>query len=598
MVLAAPGSGKTLVITRRTKYLIENHQIPPSQILVITFTKAAAEEMQQRFEKLMSQSCPVTFGTFHSVFFRILKYAYGLTAANIVLEEQKLSWMKEIVSKLTLEVENEKELISNLLGEISLVKGEQLELEHYYAKSCSEEVFQYVFSAYEKKLRSRRLIDFDDMLVMTYELLTKRPDILSGWQKRYCYILIDEFQDINLVQYKVIQLLAEPEKNLFIVGDDDQSIYRFRGARPEIMLNFTKDYPDAQEIMLDRNYRSTKEILLAAMNVIVQNKKRFPKTIGTDNEQGVPPEIVCFPDALAEGREIAEQIRHYQEMGYAYSEMAVLFRTNTDARLLAEKLMEYNIPFCIKDALPDLYEHWIAKNIFSYIRIASGSRERSEFLQIINKPKRYISRECLDTPEFSFDALERYYEDKRWMIDKIEQLRYDIGFLRDLPPFAAISYIRKGIGYEDYLKEYAEFKHIKAEELIQVLDEIQESAEGFLTYEEWFAHIVEYKKELENQNKKQACSQEDKVVLTTLHSSKGLEYDIVFIINANEGVMPHQKAALEEDLEEERRMFYVGMTRARKRLHICYVKERFNKEMQPSRFVLAAGQKSSPFTEA
>ena len=271
-------------------------------------------------------------------------------------------------------------------------------------------------------------------------------------------------------------------------------------------------------------------------------------------------------------------------MGYSYSDMAVLYRTNSDPRLLAERFIEFNIPFRMKDALPDLYEHWIAKNIFSYIKIAMGSRERNEFLQIINRPKRYISRECFDTSMVSFDRLETFYEDKKWMLERIDKLKEDISYLQDLSPYAAISYIRKGIGYEDYLREYAKEKHIEEKDLFFILDEIQESAEGYDMYEEWFDHIKEYKEELKRQQelKKQDGNQ---VEFSTLHSSKGLEYPIVFIIDINEGIIPYHKAELLEEIEEERRMFYVGMTRAKERLHLYWVKERYNKTLQISRFL-------------
>ena len=584
MVLAGPGSGKTLVITQRTKHLIERYQIAPGEILVITFTKAAAVQMQERFERLMKKKLLVSFGTFHSVFFKILKYAYGLNASNIVREEQRQVWFKEMQRKISIEVSEEGEFIANLLGEISLVKGELLDPKEYQPKNYSPQVFFYFYQGYERKLRENRLIDFDDMLKMTYELLTARKDILEGWQKKYKYILIDEFQDICRVQYEIIRLLALPENNLFIVGDDDQAIYQFRGAKPEIMLNFPKDYPNTAQIILDQNYRSTKSILSISRKVIEHNTKRFKKDIKTQKEEGYPVSFVGFPSAIEESLEIIKQVEQYKQMGYSYSDMAVLYRTNSDSRLLAERFIEFNIPFRMKDALPDLYEHWIAKNIFSYIKIAMGSRERSEFLQIINRPKRYISRECLDTSMVSFDRLETFYEDKKWMLERIDKLKEDISYLQDLSPYAGISYIRKGIGYEDYLREYAKEKHIEEKDLFFILDEIQESAEGYTMYEEWFEHIKEYKEELKRQQelKKQDGNQ---VEFSTLHSSKGLEYPIVFIIDINEGIIPYHKAELLEEIEEERRMFYVGMTRAKERLHLYWVKERYNKTLQISRFL-------------
>ena len=256
LVLAGPGSGKTLVITHRTKNLIQNYQVNPSNILVITFTKAAATEMQERFDKLMDgQKLPVSFGTFHAVFFKILKYAYNYRAENILREDMKYRIIKELVDRENLDLEDEKEFIASIIAEIGNVKGDMIDIENYYSSNCSDEVFRRIYKGYDDRLRRKNMLDFDDMLIMCYELFRARKDILSAWQNKYQFILIDEFQDINRVQYEVMKMLAEPQNNLFIVGDDDQSIYRFRGARPEIMLNFEKDYPGSKRIVLDENYR-------------------------------------------------------------------------------------------------------------------------------------------------------------------------------------------------------------------------------------------------------------------------------------------------------------------------------------------------------
>lgn len=286
LVLAGPGSGKTTVVTKRVQYLVQDCSISPSSILVITFTKAAATEMKERFTRLMEQQAQppggygnVSFGTFHAVFFNILKLSYGFTVANIITEETRRQYLKESVDRMKLEIDDENEFLTGIAGEISLIKNERVELEHYFSKNCSEEVFRKIYEGYEERKKRARLIDFDDMLVYTWELLSKRRDILSAWQKKYQYILVDEFQDINRLQYDILRLLAEPENNLFIVGDDDQSIYRFRGARPEIMLNFRKDYPQSGQVLLNDNFRSTTQIVEAAGRVIARNKTRFPKNI-------------------------------------------------------------------------------------------------------------------------------------------------------------------------------------------------------------------------------------------------------------------------------------------------------------------------------
>lgn len=598
MVLAGPGSGKTTVITHRVKQLVENCGVDPSSILVITFTRAAAREMQERFEKLMEEdaqaaetagSAPkgasrVSFGTFHSIFFTILKYAYRYQASNIVREEQRIRFVREIVEKLKLEIEDEREFISSVLGEISFVKSEMVDLSHYYSKNCSEEMFQAIYAGYEERMRRANLLDFDDMLRMCHELFTKRPDILAAWQKKFRYILVDEFQDINKVQYEIVRMLAKPEDNLFIVGDDDQSVYRFRGSKPEIMLGFPKDYPEAKTVLLGVNYRSTIEIVETASRLIRHNQKRYDKNLEAARGHGRPVITCVSADAQAETLRIVDEIRGYVQAGYRLEDIAILYRTNLDPRLMIEKLMEYNIPFTMKDSMPNLYDHWISKNVLAYIKAARGDLSRGNILQIINRPNRYISRDALEDATVSWDKVESFYQDKCWMVERVDKLRYDLMMLKTMPPAAAVTYIRKAVGYDDYIKEYALNRHLKPEELSETLDQLQESAANYKTMEAWFGHMEDYRKRLEQQAKARQAAHEG-VSLMTMHGSKGLEFPVVYILDANEGVTPHRKAVLDADLEEERRMFYVAMTRAKDRLHVCWAKERFGKKQEVSRFV-------------
>lgn len=587
LVLAGPGSGKTSTITHRIHYLIEKHHILPQNILVITFTRAAAEEMQLRFQSLCAgRRLPVAFGTFHSFFFRILKFAYHYRPDNILSEEMKIQMLKEIIEKFSLEIEDEAEFLSGISSEISIVKGEMISLQNYYSKNCPEDIFREIYRRYEKGLRNRNKIDFDDMLSLCYELLSKRNDILKLWQEQYPYILIDEFQDINKIQYEIIKLLAQPRKNLFIVGDDDQSIYRFRGAKPEIMLNFEKDFPETQKILLNMNYRSGKEIVKAAENLISHNHLRFDKQIIADKLEENPIDIQEFATIKEETMQVANRITEGYKQGLDYREFAVLFRTNMGAKAIVERLMEYNIPFHMRDKLPNLYEHWIAQNLFSYIRIALGEESRAKYLQIINRPNRYISREAFRFCDGNLEQLIEYYQEdgKEWMAERIEQLQYDLRMLGKMSPYAAISYIRKGIGYEEYLLEYADYRRMKAEELLSILDEIAENAKEYRTYQEWFLHIRTYSEELEKQKENKEREKRG-VELATMHSAKGMEYSEVFVIDCNEGVVPYVKAVLEEEIEEERRLFYVAITRAKDKLHLYSVKERYNKEQVLSRFL-------------
>lgn len=586
LVLAGPGSGKTFTITHRICHLIEECRVDPSNILVITFTKAAAREMKERFEQLCGEGRGrVSFGTFHAIFFRILKFAYRYDATSIVREEQKNCYIREIMDRCSIEVEDEAEFITSILSEISSVKGEMLDLNHYYSKNCSEEIFKQLYYGYEERLRRAGLIDFDDMLVMCYELFTERKDILSAWQKKYQYILVDEFQDINRVQYEIVRMLAAPEDNLFIVGDDDQSIYRFRGAKPEIMLGFEKDYPKAKRVLLNVNFRSTKEIVETAGKLIVHNKTRFSKKIVAKKGHGRPVTTRVWQNPQEETTQMVLELADYARAGYSWKDMAVLYRTNTGPRLLIERLMEYNIPFCMRDSLPNLYDHWIAGNIKAYIQAASGDLSRANVFRLINRPNRYISRDALEGQTVDWERVKSFYQDRAFMVERIEQLEYDLNILKNMAPAAAVNYIRKAIGYDDYIREYAQYRRMKPEELFEILDQLQESAAGFKTVEQWFLHMKEYGEELKAKARTGEMSPEG-VALMTMHSSKGLEYKIVYILDANEGVTPHHKAVLPADLEEERRMFYVAMTRAKERLHVNYVQERYGKKQEVSRFVL------------
>lgn len=584
MVLAGPGSGKTTVITHRVQYLTKEYGIDPGDILVITFTRAAAEEMRERYEALTGGGSRVTFGTFHSIFFRILKLAYRYTADNIVREEQQMQFVRELAQSGGLEPEDENEFAASILSEISSVKGERIALEHYYSKNCPDAVFRQLYAGYEEKMRRAGLIDFDDMMVLCLELFTERKDILSAWQRRYRYILIDEFQDINRLQYEIVRMLAKPEDNLFIVGDDDQSIYRFRGAKPEIMLGFERDYPGAGRILLDVNYRSTEEIVAPALRLIGENQKRFSKAIHTTGRHGKNVITKLWQDPGEENLAIAREIQLYLQSGVRPGDIAVLYRTNAGPRFLMEKLMEYNLPFRTRDTVPNLYEHWISRNILTYIRIAMGSRAREDILQVINRPKRYISRDAMPDETVSFERMKVFYAEKDWIAERIESLEGDLRAIARMSPLAAVNYIRQGMGYDEYLIEYAAFRRMRPEELLETADELKESAAGFKTFDEWFAHIDAYKEELLRQAA-QRRTETDAITLATMHSAKGLEFPIVYILDANEGITPHSRAMLDEDMEEERRLFYVAMTRAKTRLHVYAVRERYHKKAEVSRFV-------------
>ena len=575
MVLAGPGSGKTLVITKRIQYLISHYQILPQRILVITFTRAAANEMKERFWRLAGETLPVSFGTFHSVFFTILKYAYHYSADNILPEHKKYDFIREIITDHELDIEDEADFMRSVIQEISLVKGQMIPLDYYHSGCCGDEVFKEIFHAYEEKLHQNRWIDFDDILVYTYELLKEREDIRKAWQQKFPYILIDE----------IVKMLSGENENLFIVGDDDQSIYKFRGARPELMLNFPKDFKNTQQVILNRNYRCGKQIVQTAEDIISYNTKRFEKKMEAQPYSEAKVEIRTFKDHYEENKHIVYTIREEMAKKTPLSQIAILYRTNQGPRQLIGALMAYNIPFYMQDAVPNLFDHWISKNIIDYMKLARGDMRRSTFLRVMNRPKRYISREYLTDSEVSFDDLLEKVKDKPWLYEYVEDFKEDLRIMKNMTPLMAINYIRKSVGYNAYISEYARFRKIQEEEFTHVLEELQESAKGYDTYEEWFDHIREYTEELNRQSKENEESKEG-VIVSTMHSTKGLEFERVFLPDVNEDVIPHKKSMKEEDVEEERRLFYVGVTRAKKYLHILSVKKLYNKDSRPSRFLV------------
>ena len=586
MVLAGPGSGKTSVIVERTAYMTKEGGISPANILVVTFSRAAAKEMKERFLNFTGQEyTPITFGTFHGVFYGILKQAYGFTAANILAEEEKMAILRELAMNYGGDLAEEGDFSEEVAKEISVVKGNRISLEYYYSSCCPDEVFRQIYREYIKICQARRKLDFDDMILYCYELFDKRKDILAAWQNKFQYILVDEFQDINQLQYDIVKLLAKPQDNLFIVGDDDQSIYHFRGARPEIMLNFTKDYPAAETVTLDVNYRCSQKILSSAMQVIGTNKKRFQKHLQTPNPEGNPVKLREFENPREEYLEVVSELRERMEQGDKLEDTAILLRTNQEAEGLVGALMERQVPFNMKEKLPNLFHHWICRNILAYLRFASGDESRKNFVEFMNRPNRYISRDAVSlSPVISFEQLKDFYKDKDWMCDRLTTLETHLRILKGLSPFAAINFIRKGMGYEEYLREYAEYRKIKPEELSEILDRLTDSTKGMDSLKEWEDYIEDYTGKLEEQAKKQEQEREG-VLISTLHGVKGLEYDKVYILNVNEGSMPYKKAVLEPAIEEERRLFYVGMTRARKELDLCYVRQQHEKKREPSRFL-------------
>lgn len=596
LVLAGPGSGKTFVVTRRIKYLIEHHHVRPESILVITFTKAAAAEMQERFVKLGGgRSYPVQFGTFHSVFFQILRHTYRFTAQNIIREGDKYRLLSQILGEMPQEIrtqaqyDDSTDTLQRLLSEISTVKNNGITPQEVKSTTVSQAEFEYIFQIYKQEMNRRKLIDFDDMVLLCRDLLVSRPDTLAMWQEHFQYILVDEFQDICPLQYEVVRLLAKPQDNLFIVGDDDQSIYGFRGSKPEIMLNFPKDYPETQQVLLDVNYRSRKDIVDVAGKLIAHNKMRFDKKVRTQNEQLGGVKIYSFHSKFKQAENIAQLIRQYMtQPGAKYSDIAILYRTNNHTVYTADRLMKEGIPFSMKEKPKNIYDSAVAKDMIAYLRYALKEDSVEDFLRIMNKPVRYIKRATVPRKPFHMQELMNNNRLTGYVIENIVDLYDNLHFIKSLNPFSAVNFIRKGVGYDTYLKKQAAEQGKDMSKEFEELDELMQMAKDFETIPEWLDQIEHYDvvlQEIAQQESRQKHADADAVSMVTMHASKGLEWKVVVLPDVNEGVIPHKKAVSNNELEEERRMFYVAMTRAKEYLFIFYIQEKEAGNLLPSRFL-------------
>ncbi|MBR2188839.1 MAG: ATP-dependent helicase [Eubacterium sp.] len=578
-VLAGPGTGKTAVITARTCRLVKSGTSPGS-VLVVTFTRAAAAEMRGRIRQgLGPQAAGITVGTFHGVFYGILRAECNLPANNILSGRERHALLAELVTHAWKGAVTEAELPEQVGREISFLKGSGITPRHYYSPAMPEEVFRAVWEQYESYLAENGRMDFDDIIRNCRALFLRRPDVLRRWQEKFRYILVDEFQDISPMQYEIVRMLALPENNLFIVGDDDQSIYRFRGANPEMMLGFRKQYPGSEQVALKINYRCSSEILEKSGQLISANRHRFAKQLRSARGPVKPVGFRVFQSPAEEAAWIVREIRQLVKEGIPPEETAVLFRTNAGCRPVIEQLITEQVPFYAVDQIPCIFDHWIAKDLLAYMELAAGSRRRSDFLQVCNRPNRYLSRRAFQDAVVPFEVLYDYYEDKDWMGDRIFRLEQDLRAIAALPPYGAVQYIQTAVGYGEWLKAHAEERGLQPQELLDVLEELKESARRARDLSAWKLQMEQMRERLRREQTGSG------VAIATLHAAKGREFQSVFIADVNEGIIPWHKALLDADLEEERRMLYVGMTRARDLLQLCAVRKRYGKTMEVSHFL-------------
>ena len=525
--------------------------------------------MQERTIKLMhDKACPV-FGTFHSVFYNILRQSSGI-ACSVITTRQKYRFFRIKLDEMGIAARDLNEMISLLSADISRYKTRLNLNDEFTAASVSDESFKEIYREYERYLRDNNCLDFDDMLLRCHKLLLRNGKMRQQWQKRFRYILIDEFQDIDELQYASIKLLLGKEKNLFIVGDDDQSIYRFRGAKPSIMLGFENDFEGVEKYVLDKNFRCASTITQMAGKLIAINKERFEKRIYPARDGGTV-ELPVFEDKRDEGSFICDRLKE----GLTGS-TAVLTRTGEGGEYIAGLFLNRGIRFSMKEKKTDMLAHFIALDICAYFKIALGNYDRADMLRVINRPVRYVSRQSMGD-DFSFAAMKRYYDQKRDVKKALENLEKQMVILKGLSPYAGAEYVFRVVGYDRYLREEEEESGVSYDDIKQ---RILELLSGCGTKEEWICMVNRPAAADEHKDSEQ-CG----VVISTLHASKGLEYDTVFIIDVAEGNIPGGRAVSPEDIEEERRLMYVGMTRARSHLYICRVKNIRGKQAAQSRFV-------------
>lgn len=591
ILISCPGSGKTTTLIRRIYSLLEEGT-DPQTILMVTFTRAAADSMREKFREMYGRNPGIVFQTIHSLCFNILRAQGKYEAGDIIGSHKELQFLIDRLRKYRW-VSDAWELARDMEREFSVIRGNDIRLKDYTPKSCKNPAFSDMFTAYGNWKDDNHFLDYDDMLQQCRDLLIDDPAVLSRWQNQFHYIQCDEYQDTNQTQRDVLYLLAGEGKNLCVVGDDDQSIYRFRGARPEIMLQFPDDFPEAKVIRMGTNYRSGQAVVDRSQRLIEHNTARFEKEfVSFRGQEGEKGNVFCYrySDRSAEMDDITDMIEKQHEKGVPYRDMAILMRTNRQALLPVGRLSSMQLPYFSTEQVKSIYDGFIFGDIRAYAQLSMGEGTNEQLLRVLNHPMRFLK-----TQEFrgvSFDrpslmrALDYLRRGKYWQYreaaDRIDEWLAVLGPGRISPDdrpgvlFEALTG-KSGLGYEGYLKNYAEFRNMKVNDLTDELCELQKDSERFQSIRDWFDYADHYEQVLDRQNRKK---DRDGIVVTTMHKAKGLEWDTVFIIDCDDKIIPHeQSAGTKEGLEEERRLLYVAMTRAKNTLVLC------SATPSPSRFL-------------
>lgn len=604
ILVSCPGSGKTTTLVRRIHHMIEKG-VNPNTILMVTFTKDAADGMARKYEELYGNGCGATFATIHSLCFNILRTEKICGESDVISESAKHDVLFKAF-KAKGYGKDAWEMASNAATALSNMKNNSLSISQLNVEGIPQDVLEGVLEGYMDWCQDNGWLDYDDMLIKCRDTLKNSPALLEKYQKIFRYIQCDEYQDTNYVQRDILYLLAGQSKNLCVVGDDDQSVYAFRGARPEIMLSFEKDFPGARIIYMGTNYRSASKIVDYAGNLIANNRVRFQKELkserGEDGDEG-KVYIKSHTSRTDEMESMTAEIKKYHANGMPYSDMAVLFRTNKQVQAPVLSFVTAGVPYYTTENAKSMYENFMFTDMMAYVHLSNGTGNDRHLLNIINKPNRFLKERVFKGCKFNLeDMIERiqYILDDggaKWQYDRavssLETLFECFGpgevTLKDSPQrmlYALNS--SNGICYEKYVQEYAQYRNMNVGEIMDQYTALCQDAMRFATIGEWFDFANRFTKQLHDDLKRR---NKDGVMLTTMHRSKGLEWKVVFIVDCDEGITPHVKSQdTKAELEEERRLFYVAMTRAKDILYMCHAGDK------PSRFI-AEALSSKPFVD-
>lgn len=579
IIVSCPGSGKTTTLVRRIKNIIDSGA-NPKKILMVTFANDAAKEMAAKYKEMYKENPGVNFSTIHALCLNILMIERGYKKESIISEHEVMEFFIEQMKYLS-DINDAWETARQVVSEISLIKNNYINISSYKPESLEKKTFIELFKAYENYKRKSKLIDFDDMIIHALHLLEDDERVRKRWQNRFDFIQVDEYQDTNQIQRDIIYILADKHKNLCVVGDDDQSIYRFRGADFSIMLNFENDFDKVQKINMSTNYRSTKKIVEMADTCIQRNTKRFDKNfVSFRGEEKKELGETLYAMQTAKPIEIDKMVKLIKERhdkGIEYKDMAILFRTNKQATPIVEALENKDIPYNAADKVKSLFDSWIFEDIKSYIELSFGENTNYNLRKVINHPNRFLKADQFMNIDYSMQGLKyglNYMKRQGasdWQYNQaLESLTtmykyFGKGVLNKVSPTKKVIEGLNKINYKKYLEDSAKFRNDDVQDYIDEYNNILGSAKRFKTIGDWLKYTKMSIMAARARSKKK---DKNGIAIMTMHGSKGLEWNSVFLTGISEGIVPNKKAETSEDIEEERRIFYVAMTRAKDYLYI------------------------------